>query len=92
MNLMSPPFDENLPSANGACGCLCHRIPGVSHIIACCYPESEAPAGLGLKAVPPQDRIACRAHELPAALATSVENARMDPQFNFLNALLSKKA
>jgi hypothetical protein len=92
MNLLAPPFDARLPRAYGSCGCLCHRIPGVSHIIACYYPPVEAADDADLKAVPPQDRIACRAQELPSDLADSVENARMDPQFNYLNALLPKKA
>jgi hypothetical protein len=28
----------SLPMAFGGCTCDCHRIPGVLHVMACCYP------------------------------------------------------
>jgi hypothetical protein len=37
-----------------------------------------------------RDRRACRASELPDDLAKDIENARMDPEFDYLNALLAK--
>jgi hypothetical protein len=37
-----------------------------------------------------RDVRACRAHELPDDLAEAVKNARMDPCFDDLNALIAK--
>lgn len=37
-----------------------------------------------------QDVRACRAHEVPDDLADAIENARMDPCFDYLNALIAK--
>lgn len=28
------------PQAYGGCTCQCHRVPGVKHVVACCYPSS----------------------------------------------------
>ena len=37
-----------------------------------------------------QDVQAYRAHELPDDLADAIENAHMDPYFDYLNALITK--
>jgi hypothetical protein len=37
-----------------------------------------------------RDVRACRAHELPDDLADAIENARMEPRFDYLNALIAK--
>lgn len=29
----------DLPKAYGGCTCICHREPGVRHIMACCHPR-----------------------------------------------------
>jgi len=33
---------QNLPPASNGCTCECHFIPGVNHIVACCYLEQES--------------------------------------------------
>jgi hypothetical protein len=43
MRSLSLPSD--LTPAYGGCLCDCHRIPGVSHTVACCYPGSPSPSG-----------------------------------------------
>lgn len=40
---LSVPSDPT--PAYGDCTCDCHRSPGVSHIVACCYPGSPEPDG-----------------------------------------------
>lgn len=28
--------EHSLPTSYGGCSCACHRMPGVSHVMACC--------------------------------------------------------
>ncbi len=37
-----------------------------------------------------RDVHSCHAHEVPDDLAVAIENARMDPCFDYLNALIAK--
>lgn len=32
--------EDHLPTRHGNCVCDCHRIPGISHLIACCNPTA----------------------------------------------------
>lgn len=44
MSLIGRPFDgEMLPIAYGGCHCSCHRMPGVKHVMACCFPQKTLP-------------------------------------------------
>lgn len=35
---MEPISSFHLPEAYNGCQCDCHRVPGVMHVVACCYP------------------------------------------------------
>ncbi len=37
----SGPDDDYVPPAYNGCTCCCHRMPGVKHVMACCWPTLE---------------------------------------------------
>jgi hypothetical protein len=44
MTFMPPINHEDCTPGYGGCTCMCHRIPGVRHVMPCCYPSEREKA------------------------------------------------
>jgi hypothetical protein len=54
---------HDLPVAYGGCGCDCHRMGGVSHVMPCCGPEKPTEHSVGTGKRDPYDDFGCESEE-----------------------------